>query len=83
MTELEILDAFSDGRGGYKVDVSRGRRIGRVSSEWFSRPANERFPSPLDLYTAVRSRTRTMESATIRVEASRNDAECLALMLPG
>ena len=30
-----------------------------------------------------RSRTRTVESAAIRVEASRDDAECLALMLPG
>jgi hypothetical protein len=23
---------------GYKVDPSRGQRIGRVSSEWFRRP---------------------------------------------
>ncbi len=23
--------------GGYKVDISRGERIGRVSSEWFTR----------------------------------------------
>ncbi len=23
---------------GFRVDVSRGERIGRVSSEWFSRP---------------------------------------------
>jgi hypothetical protein len=30
-----------------------------------------------------RSRTRTVESAAIRVEASRDDAERLALMLPG
>ncbi len=29
---------------GYKVDVSRGERIGRVSSEWFSRPDSERYP---------------------------------------
>ena len=28
--------------GGYKVGVNRGQRIGRVSSEWFSRPADER-----------------------------------------
>jgi hypothetical protein len=37
-----ILDAARDGADGYKVDVSRGQRIGRVSSEWFSRPADER-----------------------------------------
>lgn len=68
--------------------MSRGERIGRVSSEWFSRPADERYLSLSDLYAAVRcrterSRTRTVESAAIRIEASRDDAERLALMLPG
>jgi len=43
MTELNVLDAARGERGGYKVDVNRGERIGRVSSEWFSRPADERF----------------------------------------
>jgi hypothetical protein len=28
--------------GGFRVDVSRGERIG-VSSEWFSRPDDERY----------------------------------------
>ena len=88
MTHVEILDAARDRAGGYKVDVTRGERIGRVSSEWFSRPADERYLSLSDLYAAVhgrtdRSRTRTVESAAIRVEASRDDAERLALMLPG
>ena len=31
------------GSAGFKVDVSRGERLGRVSSEWFSRPDDERF----------------------------------------
>ncbi|MBN9077407.1 MAG: DUF932 domain-containing protein [Rhizobiales bacterium 65-79] len=88
MTHVKILDAARDRAGGYKVDVSRGERIGRVSSEWFSRPADERYLSLSDLYAAVhgrteRSRTRTVESAAIRVEASRDNAEHLALMLPG
>ena len=88
MTHVEILDAARDRAGGYKVDVSRGERIGRVSSEWFSRPADERYLSLSDLYAALlgrteRSRTRTVESAAIRVEASRDNAERLALMLPG
>lgn len=88
MTHVEILDAARDRAGGYKVDVSRGERIGRVSSEWFSRPADERYLSLSDLYAAVhgrseRSRDRTVESAAIRVEARRDDAERLALMLPG
>lgn len=33
MTNVEVLDARPDARGGYKVDVSRGERVGRVSSE--------------------------------------------------
>ena len=34
MTHVEILDAARDRADGCKVDVSRGERIGRVSSEW-------------------------------------------------
>jgi hypothetical protein len=88
MTQVQILDAARDNAGGYKVDVSRGERIGRVSSEWFSRPSDERYLSLSELFTSVRgrterSRTRTVESAAIRVEASREDAERLTLMMPG
>src|SRR3954454_7407742 len=73
---------------GYKVDPSRGQRIGRVSSEWFRRPADERFLSLSDLHRSVqaraaRSRARTLESREVRVEARRKDAERLTLMLPG
>jgi hypothetical protein len=58
-----------------------------VSSEWFSRPDDERYLSLAELYSAVRgrsdrSRTRTVESAAIRVEAARDDAERLTLRLP-
>jgi len=88
MTQLNTQDATRGESGGYKVDVSRGERIGRVSSEWFSRPADERYLSLSDLFAAVRgradrSRTRTAESAAIRVEANRDDAERLTLLLPG
>src|SRR5580704_9403146 len=88
MTQLNISDAARSERGGYKVDVSRGERIGRVSSEWFSRPADERYLSLSELFDSVRgradrSRTRTVESAAIRVEANRDDAERLTLALPG
>jgi hypothetical protein len=88
MTQVEVLNAARNRAGGYKVDVSRGERVGRVSSEWFSRPADERHLSLPDLFVAVhgrteRSRTRTVESAAIRVEASRDDAERLALALTG
>src|SRR3974390_663273 len=88
MTQVEILGAAPGRDAGYKVDASRGERIGRVSSEWFSRPGDERYLSLSELFTAVRgraerSRTRTAESAAIRVEANRDDAERLALILPG
>lgn len=88
MSDVQVLDAVRNSDDGYKVDVSRGQRIGRVSSEWFQRPDDERFLSLSDLFASVkgrteRSRTRTVESAAVRVEASRNNAEALALVLPG
>jgi hypothetical protein len=88
MTNVEVLDARPDPQGGYRVDVGRGECVGRVSSEWFSRPADERYLSLSELMSSVRgraerSRTRTVESASVRVEADRGDAERLALVLPG
>jgi hypothetical protein len=41
--------------GGYKVDISRGERIGRVSSEWFSCPDDERYLSLGSANTKSRS----------------------------
>ena len=85
---MQVLDARRDARGGYKVDVRRGERVGRVSSEWFSRPDDERFLSLGELARVVRnrterSRTRIVETALIHVEASRSDPERLSLILPG
>ena len=73
---------------GFKVDISRGARIGRVASEWFSRPDDQRYLSLSELYAAVRARAdrataRTVESRAVRVEASRDDAERLTVVLPG
>ena len=84
----EIIDAGRDISGGYKVDVSRGTNVDRVSSEWFSRPDDERYLSLDQLFAsdkgrAERSRTRTVESAAIRVEAHRDNPEKLDLVLPG
>ncbi|WP_171173672.1 DUF932 domain-containing protein [Ruegeria sp. HKCCD8929] len=86
MTTIEIMNGRPES-GGYKVDVSRGGHDGRVSSEWFSRPDDEKYLSLSDLYASVKgraeqSRTRTVESAAIRVEAHRDDPEKLALVLP-
>lgn len=73
--------------GAYRVDISRGRNIGRVSSEWFSRPDDERFLSLTDLYDVVQARassasTRVVESSAIRVEARSDSPERLALIVP-
>uniref|UniRef100_B0T7K3 Two component transcriptional regulator, winged helix family n=1 Tax=Caulobacter sp. (strain K31) TaxID=366602 RepID=B0T7K3_CAUSK len=73
---------------GYKVDISRGQRIGRVSSEWFSRPDDERYLSLGALYAAVHARaehatSRTVETRRLRVEADRDGAARLALIMPG
>ncbi|QND66363.1 DUF932 domain-containing protein [Mesorhizobium loti] len=85
---IQVFDARRDTTGGYKVDVSRGERVGRVSSEWFARPADERYLSLSELAQSVRdradrSRIRVVESALIHVEANRSDPERLALILPG
>ncbi|MER8855759.1 DUF932 domain-containing protein [Mesorhizobium australicum] len=73
---------------GFRVDITRGERIGRVSSEWFSRPDDERYLSLTDLYDAVKQRAdrataRTVESRNVRVEATRDNAERLSLVVPG
>ena len=88
MSDFDVLVPARRSQAGYKVDVTRGERVGRVSSEWFSRPADERFLSLTELFASVsgraeRSRTRTVESAAVRVEARRDDPERLALILPG
>ena len=73
---------------GSRVHVSLGKRIGRVSSGWFSRPDDERYLSLDALCDAVRSRpervtARTVETKALRVEARTNDVSRLALALPG
>ena len=73
---------------GFRVDVSRGSLNGRVSSEWFSRPDDERYLSLTELYDSVKARAdrakaRTVESRAVRVEASRDNAERLSLIVPG
>jgi len=51
----EIIDAGRDLNGGYKVEVSRGENVDRVSSEWFSRPDDERYLSLDDLFASVKA----------------------------
>lgn len=82
------LQTHGPASSGFKVDISRGERIGRVSSEGFSRPDDERYLSLSDLHSAVsarteRARVRTVETPEIRVEATRDNAERLSLIVPG
>ncbi|MDC7675166.1 DUF932 domain-containing protein [Asticcacaulis machinosus] len=74
--------------GAFAVNPFLGNRDGRVSSQWFARPDDERFLNLNDLYDAVRGRAdsahvRTVPSDQVRVEASLEDAERLALICPG
>lgn len=89
-TIARIIDSPSDApvSGGYRVDISRGQNISRVSSEWFSRPDDERYLSLTDLHASVRRRadqatTRIVESRSVRVEARSEDPEMLTLIAPG
>src|SRR6267154_538575 len=88
MTMMTLTQNEQPVSSGFRVDVSRGERVGRVSSEWFSRPDDERYLSLTDLYDAVRRRAesaqvRTVESRAVKVEAIRDNAERLALLVPG
>lgn len=83
-----MVPAGSPVQAPYKVDIGRGHTIGRVSSEWFGRPDDERFLSLSDLYDTVRARagrttTRIIESKAIRLEARSDEPERLGLILPG
>lgn len=93
MNMTTIIDGASNTQrqaasSGFRVDISRGERIGRVSSEWFSRPDDERYLSLSELHDAVKQRAdrasaRTVESRAVRVEATRDNAERLSLIVPG
>ena len=72
----------------YKVDVSQGQLDGRVSSQWFNRPDDQRFLNLTDLATHVRARSEAsvqtiVDVADIRVKASMNNPEKLALEYHG
>ncbi len=73
---------------GFRVDISRGELVSRLSSEWFSRPDDERFLSLDELYRAVKSRAdlaqvRIVDSTAVRLEVMRDDPQRLKLTIPG
>src|ERR1035437_1026027 len=88
MTMMTLTQTEQPVSSGFRIDVSRGERGGRVASAWFTRPDDERYLSLTDLHHAVRRRAdraqaRTVESRFVRVEATRDNAERLALLVPG
>ena len=71
----------------YAVDVSRGECIGTVSSQWFSRPDDQKFLSLDELFATTKaradaSRTDVIDAEAIEVVASADDGERLDLKLP-
>lgn len=71
--------------GARKVDVRRGSLDGSVSSQWFSRPADERFLSLEDLMASVRGRhqrshVNTYSTASLSVKADLDDPASLRLL---
>lgn len=70
----------------WKIDATRGGRDGRVSSQWFSRPDDQRFLSIADLHNhtlevANASDVRTANVTDLRVIASADNADSLRIQL--
>lgn len=68
----------------FKIDAMRGSLDGRVSSQWFSRPDDQKFTSLSDLFTATYARAhnavqRVIDTKDIRVIADRDDPDALRL----
>jgi len=71
----------------FGVDVSRGTLNSTVSSEWFSRPDDQKFLNLSDLHDftkshADNSQADVVDVKTIEVRADRADPDHLGLILP-
>ena len=87
MNALNTQEEFAI-TGAYKVDTSRGSRDGAVSSQWFSRPDDERFLDLNSLRSYVQKRSEPaiqtiVDVGDIRVKASMNDAEKMSIEFHG
>ncbi len=73
--------------GERKIDAFRGTTSGRVSQEWFSRPADQRFTSITALMAALEARSVGMkedviEPRDLRLVANQDDMRNLFLGAP-
>jgi hypothetical protein len=71
----------------HAVDHTRGTANFRVSSQWWSRPDDQKFLSLDDMFTFTKgladsSKWGIVESKSIRVVADKDDAEDLQLVIP-
>ncbi|WP_276931476.1 DUF932 domain-containing protein [Elstera cyanobacteriorum] len=71
----------------WKIDPHRGQLISEVSRQWLTRPDDQKFLSLADLETFLRDRTERSREAkltpsAIRIEASSNNPDRIALHLP-
>ena len=65
MNTSVIIENSAPVFSAFKVDVSRGSRDGRVSSQWFSRPDDERFLNLDDLYLFLVDDTHPIEAGRL------------------
>jgi hypothetical protein len=87
MEQLTNFNGTNVVNGPFGVAVNRGSTSGTVSSQWFSRPDDQRFTNLNDLHaftlkSANDSRAEIVDSKEIRVVAERGAPEKLELLLP-
>lgn len=66
-----ILNPSNAAKQAWKIDASRGGRDGRVSSQWFSRPDDQRFLSIADLYNHTLEMAQASDAVTANVSEMR------------
>jgi hypothetical protein len=86
MSTVIDMTAAKKVSGPYKVDVARGGHSGALSSQWHSRPDDQRFLTLEDLYDHVASRREcswaaSVECQAVKVKAQMDNPTGLALEL--
>jgi hypothetical protein len=86
-TNITIDHNPNDVVGERRIDVRRGSTNGRVSQEWFSRPADQRFTSISALMDSLNARSVGMKEDVIDARdlclvANQNDTRNLFLVPP-
>lgn len=74
-------------QGPFKTSTSAGEMRSEVSSNWYSRPDDQKFLSLTELfdhchYNAVHSKAEVVRSSEIVVQAQAQDADKLELVMP-